>query len=131
MDVVGSTDRGKTVVGVNTFVVLTRATIRLVLISVVASALHIGTVAVGQDTSYFRSGEEDVGERRLSTLRRGISDDTLIKALLVCIHELYPDFLDGTILAKVKLIISLEKTRDCEHTSTNTSGVTFAPRGPM
>lgn len=120
MDVIGGTNGGKTVVDVDTSVVLTGAAIRLLLVSVIASALHVGFVTIGQDTSDLRSGEKDVGEGRLGTTAGG-GDLTLIETLLVRIHELYPDFLDGTVLAKVKFIVSLEKTRDCEHTSANVS----------
>ena len=74
----------------------------------------------GLDAEDFWGGEEDIWEGGLDTLARvGVGLSGLVETLGVSVHELNPDFLNGTVLAEVELVVGLEKSADFEDTATN------------
>ena len=79
--------------------------------------------ARGGDTENFWGGEENIGEGGLDTLGRVGCTETavtgLVEGLLEGVHELYPHFLDGTVLAEVELVVGLGKSADVQDTATN------------
>jgi len=109
-------------VGVDTVVAFTSTAIWLVFIGQVTVAFVV-VAARGGDTENFWGGEEDIGEGGLDTLGGIGCTETavtgLVEGLLEGVHELYPHFLDGTVLAEVELVVGLGKSADVQDTATN------------